>query len=354
MNDNIQEERRIHNPSAEAISDMNAALESAGLNWLTAARLALELAESGGGRRQGNALLRRCRHIITLGNAAAADERRSSVSFRKAAEAHLLQRAQRRPRTRAEIAGFCRALMQRNPQLADRRIRGITPADCAALLQCFTTPRQREKGRIILHGLFSHALRQGWCDTNPAAALPKEWLPEQEIQPLCAAELRSLLRAAQRPAHRACMPALGLMLWAGVRPAEIRRLTWADINREEKVISIRPHQAKTGGCRHITLFPVLERWLALCGFRKEGPLCPTNWPHRWHALRARAGLLPWRQDVLRHTFASYHAKMYRNFPALQAEMGHRSAELLRTRYLNMRGLNAADARRFWNGDFFRS
>lgn len=352
MNDNTQEERRIHNPSAEAVSDLNEALESAGLNWLTAARLALELAESGGGKRRGNALLRRCRRIIALGNAAAAEERRSSVSFRTAAESLLQQRAQRRPRTRAEIAGICQALMRRVPQLAERRIRSITPADCADLLQRFTTPRQREKGRIILHGLFSHALRQGWCDTNPAASLPKEWLPEQEILPLSAAELRSLLRAAQRPAHRACMPALGLMLWAGVRPAEIRRLTWADINREEKVISIRPYQAKTGGCRHITLFPVLEHWLALSGFLPQGPLCPANWPRRWRALRARAGLLPWRQDVLRHTFASYHAKFHRNFPALQAEMGHRSAELLRTRYLNMQGLTAADARRFWNGELF--
>lgn len=351
MNNKTQEQHRIHNPNTQAADALNSALESAGLNWLTAARLALELAESDTGHRRGNTLLRHCRRIIAMGNAAMAEERRQSVTFRKAAESLLQLRAQRRPRTKAEIAGICRRLMQQHPRLAARRVRSITAADCTELLQCFPTPRQREKGRIILHGLFNHAVRQGWCEQNPAA-LHREWLPESEIQPLTAAELVRLLSTAQRPAHRACMPALGLMLWAGIRPTEIRRLTWADINREEKVISIRPQQAKTGGCRHITLFPVLEKWLKLYGFRTAGSICPANWVRRWRALRKRAGLLPWRQDVLRHSYASYHAKFHRNFPALQAEMGHRSAELLRTRYLNMRGITAADARRFWNGDLF--
>lgn len=311
--------------------------------------MALELAEADGRHRSERALLRHCRRIISLGIAAAREERKKTVTFRTAAESLLAQRSRRRPRTVAEIAGICRRLMREHPTLPQRRLRSMQRADCARLLAGFGTPRQRRKARAILHGLFAHAVRNGWCDTNPVATLPQESVEEAEIHPLTAAELRRLLHTAQHPAHRDCMPALGLMLWAGVRPAEITRLTWADINQAEGIITLHPRQSKTGGCRHITLYPVLQRWLQRCGCHREGPLCPPNWLRRWRALRRRAGLLPWRQDVLRHTYASYHAKRFRHFPMLQAEMGHRSAELLRTRYLNLQGITAATAEAFWNG-----
>lgn len=291
--------------------------------------------------------MRRCRHIIQAGNAALEEEKKPTVSFGHAVESLLAWRQQRRPRTKTEITHICQRMMRHLPWLKQRRMRHFTSAESAALLQLFPTPRQRMKARAVLHGLFSHALRQGWCESNPIATLPKEYLQETEIQPLTPTEIKHLLSTALLPPHRICMPAVGLMLWAGIRPAELARLTWDCINREDRIISIRPQQSKTGGCRHVTLFPVLERWLVRSGFRQQGSVCPPNWLRRWNALRRQAGLLPWRQDVLRHTFASYHAKHFRNFPLLQTEMGHRSAELLRTRYLNMRGITAEQARAFW-------
>lgn len=55
----------------------------------------------------------------------------------------------------------------------------------------------------------------------------------------------------------------------------------------------------------------------------------------------------WRPDVLRHTYASFHAKWFRDFPLLQMEMGHRSSALLRARYLNMEGVSRERAALFW-------
>lgn len=49
--------------------------------------------------------------------------------------------------------------------------------------------------------------------------------------------------------------------------------------------------------------------------------------------RGRAQRRPWHPDTCRHTFATYHSALYRIFPALQLEMGHRDSELLRTRYI---------------------
>ncbi len=323
-------------------------LGGSGISPLEAGRLALELAEHAGAvRLRGSALMKRCRRVIQLGSEARAQEE-CSTSFERAMQSALESRHDRRPRTRAEFGSICRRLLRACPALARRRVRSFTADDCRHLLEAtFSTPRQQAKGRLILHGVFTHSLQQGWCRSNPVASLRAPRLQEAEVRALTRAELTRLLHTARQPEHRACMPALGLMLWAGVRPAEVARLRWEDIDEQEGVISLRPQHSKTGGTRHITLHPVLATWLHESDGVRRGELCPPCWPLRWKRLRCAAKLIPWQQDVLRHTFASYHVKQWHDFARLQLEMGHRSADLLRTRYLSMRGITAADAACFW-------
>ena len=61
--------------------------------------------------------------------------------------------------------------------------------------------------------------------------------------------------------------------------------------------------------------------------------------------RRAAGFRHWVPDVCRHTFATYHAAMFRNLPELQLEMGHRDTSLLRSRY--MVPSSRKDAELFW-------
>lgn len=273
-------------------------------------------------------------------------ENSASINFEQAVNASLEARAGRRPCTLAEIRGICQALMRRVPGLRTQEIRSLDRRKCQALIQTATTPRQQLKLRTILHGVFEHCRRQEWCFTNPVSLLPTPVVREQEIAPLAWPEIKALLRCARLPEHRACMPPLGLMLWAGIRPAEVHRLCWEDIDWEESVVTLRPMHSKTGGCRHVELHAVLKSWLGEYG-RGAGALCPPNWERRWYRLRCVAGLMPWRQDVLRHTYASYHSKYFHDWARLQLDMGHRSASLLRTRYLSMRGCTAANAACFW-------
>ena len=65
---------------------------------------------------------------------------------------------------------------------------------------------------------------------------------------------------------------------------------------------------------------------------------PPNWRRHWAALHRETGFVNWQPDVLRHTFATHHLATFRSYAELQLEMGHRSAELLRTRYVAMEGL----------------
>lgn len=344
----IRVHRREFQKKMNVTAEMEQALHEAGLTHLQAVRLALELVELSGARRlRGDGCLNRCRRVMQLGVQQQRAERHT-VSFAYAAEASLQARLGRRPRTVSEIRGICRRLMRQVPTLARRRIAGMDTRECAELLQAvFPTPRQRAKARAILHGVFAHAVRQGWCPGNPVEHV---WLPplcENEIRPLLPQQLRGLLRCAREPEHRPCMPALGVMLWCGVRPAEVERLCWEDIDREEGVLVLRPRHSKTGGCRHVPLRPVAAAWLRESGRQARGRLCPPDWQRRWRRLREAAGLVPWQQDVLRHTFASYHLKAFRNLAELQAEMGHGSPALLQTRYLSMRGITAEGAALFW-------
>lgn len=247
-------------------------------------------------------------------------------------------------------------MIGKSPDLADKRLRDFTPQDCLALLKAsFTTPHQYAKGRAILHSIFACGVRRGWCAYNPVDAVQRPELQESEVEPLPWEQLRLLLRTAQRPEHSPCMPALGIMLWAGVRPAEMMRLSWADLDWEEKVISLRARHSKTGGSRHITLHPVLVNWLLSYASPPPtaGRICPRDWIHRWSRLRRDAGIIHWRPDVLRHTFASYHIKRWHNPALLQDEMGHRSARLLRTRYLSMHGITRSHAQLFWSPEMIR-
>ena len=142
------------------------------------------------------------------------------------------------------------------------------------------------------------------------------------------------------------------MLWAGIRPKEVRRLRWKDIDLTENIITITSQNSKTGGTRHITILQVLKKILLQHQKADETQITPPNWDNKWRYVRKHADLqAKWQQDVLRHTFASYHAKQFKNFPQLQLEMGHHNLSLLRSRYINMQGISKKSAKDFFRRNF---
>ena len=104
--------------------------------------------------------LKRCKKIIALGAEALRQQERT-VTFEKAVEAALEARRNRRTRTVYDFRYFTRRFMKRCKGLAARRVRSITPQECAGYIeQAFDTPRQRQKARLILSGVFSTAMKR--------------------------------------------------------------------------------------------------------------------------------------------------------------------------------------------------
>ncbi len=324
--------------------------QTMGITLDDAIRLSRELLEQCPHSKKGVTRLNYCREIICEGNHAIR-EATCSVTFRKAVDVSLHEREGRRPSTLRELHYICRRILQSSIRIGDMRLRDIKAKHCHKVLsELFPTPRQFHKARIILHSIFACGMRHEWCAANPIIGVMKPCLAEVEIAPLAWEDMKRLLHTARKPPHRSCAALLGVMLWAGIRPAEAQRLQWDDINWEEGIILLPAKHSKTGGARCITLQSVLRRWLLrVCrGKNLTGALCPKGWNYRWKKLRNAAGIMRWQQDVLRHTFASYHLKHFKDLPQLQLEMGHSTPTLLRTRYLNMRGITKEHARLFWS------
>lgn len=325
-------------------------LKETGLSVLEAALIARELLDATGSR--GNKY-KRAREIIRLG-AEALRVKMMTVSFRKAAEEAIAARSDRRKRTQEDFRYMVRRLLRYNPGMGRRPVRMMTAKECReGLVRAFKSARQRHKARLVLSGIFSTAVRRGWCAENPVRWVDVPRLKEQVVPVLNMEEVNRLLKVAQEYRQGACLAAVGLMLYAGIRPNETERLEWRHINLEAGVVTLFPQHTKTGGARIVTIRPVLRDLLAAC--RKiggiPGRVCPPNWQSRWRELRRLAGWdgkkKPWYPDTLRHTFASYFACHFKNMNVLQMEMGHASLDLLRTRYLNMEGVTEVTASVFW-------
>lgn len=312
------------------------------LDALDAVRLVLEATEALGEKAQGltkAALMERLRQAMRAGiEAIEAQER--TVSFEEAAWASVAARSHLRPVSKRDLRHFVRRMLKVDG-MAERPLRAMTSRECRQMLQgAFPASLSSyKKGRAILHSIFAYGKRQEWCSDNPVDRVEAPPIRERPIKPLTLMEIRRLVETAASPGHRAMQLALHLMLYCGIRPAEVQRLRPEDIQWKKRRIIIRPSTSKTGGGRSVPL-----RKPAL--LRHAPQRIPGNWNHRWRALRRSAGFLHWQPDALRHTFASYHAAYFRNLPALQLEMGHRSADLLRTRYASVIEGNAA---RFWKG-----
>lgn len=295
--------------------------------------------------------MKKARKLIHAG-ACALEKERKTVSFAHAVEELIASKAHRRSRTVSDIRYLLGVLMRKTDRLARRKIRSLTTADCAEMIEyCFKTPRQRYKARVVLHGLFAFSFRRGWCADNPVSRVDVPVLKEKPIVALNADQCQKLIHAAKEEDQGGCLAAVGLMLYAGIRPQELQRLSWGNVNLNESVISIPATHSKTGGARHVSMEPILKNLLkGLSPEKLSSRICPKNWLRKWKAIRQSAGWTktnPWIQDCLRHSYASFHVLYYKDFTRLQYEMGHSSPALLRTRYLNMQGLTSNMAHEFW-------
>lgn len=142
-------------------------------------------------------------------------------------------------------------LMLRVEGVAQCPLRRMNTRQCRHLLDTAFggSAHSYTKGRAILHSIFAYGLRQEWCSENPVKRIGMPRLNEKEIIPLTPAEIRRLQQTAQQPQHREMLFSLHLMVYGGVRPTEVSRLTEDCIQPDRNRVIIPPSGSKTGGGR---------------------------------------------------------------------------------------------------------
>ncbi len=202
-------------------------------------------------------------------------------------------------------------------------------------------PVTRNNFRRVLGVMFGFATGRGYASHNAAAAAAKAKQIDSEVGILTVPQTAKLLESASA----ALVPFIAIGAFAGLRPEELTRLSWDEIDLEANLIEVKARKSKTARRRHIKIQPNLVKWL-MGHAKATGQVAPTNLRKEIKIARERAGISDWPNNALRHGFASYHLAKFRDAAALALEMGHTDSDMLFAHYRQL--VKPRDAARYWN------
>ena len=115
---------------------------------------------------------------------------------------------------------------------------------------------------------------------------------------------------------------MGCLFFAGIRPDEVLRLDWKDVDFKRGVIRLRGEQTKTRRHRTVDIEDNLREWLL--SVRAKGALSPNGTQARYRRLKIMegAGIDTWPNDVARHTYATAHYNLYEDAGRTAKQLGH--------------------------------
>ena len=201
----------------------------------------------------------------------------------------------------------CRLRLGRFGRDVQKPISTVKTADIDLWLRSLNqSPRSRNNFRTLIVTLFSFAQSAGY--------LPKDRSTEAEhvarakdkggvIEIFTCDEMSRLLDASGDEV----LPYLALGAFAGIRTAELMRLTWDCIRFDKKVIEVRAGMAKTAQRRLAPMSDNLVAWLRKVA-KTSGPVITVSRPEKTACEVIAVSCDPaikWKRNGLRHSYASY-------------------------------------------------
>lgn len=214
--------------------------------------------------------------------------------------------------------------------IGTRSMAAITRDDVAAWLDVLgLTPANRLSFIRVLSPLWTWAIDRGLASTNPWRELKKPKLDARLPTVATPAEVKAVMKAAKKHCPDA-VAGWAVLFFAGLRPTEAMRLTWADVDLGARVIRVGGATSKTRSARLVPITDNLACWLAGRRPSTGGSLIPsrTTWIRRRRKVleKARITMGP---DVPRHSFASYRLAATGDEARTALECGHSAAVLHR-------------------------
>ncbi len=203
----------------------------------------------------------------------------------------------------------------------------------------------------------SMAITEGRLDRDPLAKFVMR-SPKGKVTILRPREVAKLVLAAVRIRTRSgAAPALAWIMFgcfAGLRTSEIRRLTWEDVDLDDREIWVQS--------RKTARFDMAERFVKIIGplydyckaFKKNGATglvtgleytSERSFSKYQRAAQDLAGVdVP--KNACRHTYGSHHLRKFQDSKLTAMEMGHSSPQTTFEHY--RRAVKANQADRFWD------
>jgi hypothetical protein len=134
------------------------------------------------------------------------------------------------------------------------------------------------------------------------------------------------------------------MAFGGSRRAEFQKMNAGHFVDEESIACIDADIAKTSARRTLDIPDNLKAWMEIAEKPEQGPLVSKKAVVKVSSEKGRLAQvgLVWKQNVLRHSFISYHWAKYRT-PHLTAELAGNSVEIIKATYKSLVTPSAAEA-----------
>lgn len=215
-------------------------------------------------------------------------------------------------------------------------VRQLSAQDVADWLEDLdVTPRSINNTALLLRTFFGFCQTRQWLskDVDLMERVTKKNDAKKDIEIFTPSELRKLLHCAT-PRLATC---IAIQAFAGVRTAELMRMTWDDLEKRKGYIEVSASKAKTASRRLIPIQTNLSAWLRRK--KKEGdenrvwPVIESEYYEQLAKLADKTGVA-WKKNALRHSFISYRVAESKNMAATSLEAGN-SPRVIQSNYLEL-------------------
>ena len=203
----------------------------------------------------------------------------------------------------------------------------------------------RNSYRRAISAFFSYCVMQGYIKANPIDKVSTSVVFTEETTYYTLNEVRKILYATEPLSDLRLFFAIGF--FAGLRPIEIERLDFSDINLKNKTILLPARKTKTNKRRTVLINETLLAWLAPYAIQisKGGQIVLKNFRRRREAFIDSIGV-KWLADGLRHSYGTYLYAYSSNKYETAKQMGN-SPDVLERHYANLR-VTKEEAKEFFN------
>jgi len=240
---------------------------------------------------------------------------------------------------------------------AEKSVSDVSPIDISAEIhRAELSPVSKSNVRRALHTFFewcSTRKPQAYCSENPVKSIAPIKVDREEPQILPLDGVKRLMQAAEAHKQGVCIPYVALGLFCAIRPTELARLSWNEIDVKAGTVTIGAKLAKMRQRRIVDIPKNALQFLAPHALSKT-PIKGMNWRRDFDAVKAASGyggrageqaeLKPWTADVMRHTGISHHLAQHQHEGKTATWAGN-SPDVVQRHYKRL--VNKNDSKAFW-------